>query len=591
MARYYDFAGAKIILPGAYSDRSFPEDQGAGAVTGRVIIMGEATKGGIPYNAETEVEDVINVVEGQAQALNVFGGGTVYYGAEFFLTPTKDERFNKPSEAKCIVVNQMTQASTTITASGSVTSDIIDVAWDKYGTDGNLASHKISAGTNTGKKVEVTYKGVSQLDQDDTILNLMSIQYTGAGSACAMTINATTLSTTCTGDAASDLSLTLSEFTDMGSLINYINSQANYTCTLTGQSDEKTTVFDAVTSQDIKTIAYSCVGIVEAIIRALNATELCTATLGTGAARDIPDNQSEFTFFTGGTVSAATTDDWTAALLKLEDYELNNIVAVTGSETIHLLVQDHVDRMNLVKNKKYRQAGFGAGSTTNTKASRIAEMKALNSAYLEYCVSPFKRYDYINNEVPTTDFYPFYLYPMIAGFRYANNVGMDVVFKYLNVLSTPEINRKDQEDYAAAGATLIQKTTNVNNISQFEIKVNNTTYQGSQITRTNPSVVYEINVLTKDFEEQVIEQIRGLDTVANSVIISKIQSWITTFLFPKYRDDFGWITDGPDGQKAFDNVVFEQDGEQFKTTATLTMSVTPRFAFNFLTFITPGQNV
>jgi hypothetical protein len=219
-------------------------------------------------------------------------------------------------------------------------------------------------------------------------------------------------------------------------------------------------------------------------------------------------------------------------------------------------------------------------------------MKSLNSAYVEYCVSPFKRYDYVNKEVPSSDFDPFYLYPMIAGLRYANNVGMDVVFKYLNVLSTPEIAKKDQEDYAAAGATFIQKTNNVNAGTQFEIKVNNTTFQGSQVTRTNPSVVYEINVLTKDFEENVIEQIRALDDVANSVIIAKIQSWITSYLFPKYRDDYKWITNSTDGtQKAFDNVSFEQDGEQFKTTATLTMSVTPRFAFNFFTFIVPGQNV
>jgi len=95
MAQYYDFAGQKIILPGAYTKRNFPEDQGAGAVTGLVLILGEATKGGIPYDAFSEVEDVINVVEGQAQAKNVFGGGDLYYGAEYFLTPSKDERFNK----------------------------------------------------------------------------------------------------------------------------------------------------------------------------------------------------------------------------------------------------------------------------------------------------------------------------------------------------------------------------------------------------------------------------------------------------------------------------------------------------------------
>lgn len=588
MAQYYDFAGQKIILPGAYTKRLFPIDQGAGAVTGLAIIMGEATKGGIPYNAYDDIEDCINVVEGQAQALNVFGGGDIYYGAEFYLTPTKDDRFNKPSQANCIVVNQMGQATTELDASAV---PIIDVAWNKYGVDGNTSAIKLSTGTNTGKLIQVIYKGEEVLNNDDTQLELMSILYTGAAVTSTITITGTALTTTCAAVAADDLSIVLSDYTDMGSLINYINTQENYTCLLTGQSDEKTTVFDAVAAQDIKSSAYSCVGTVESIIRILNSSGDMTAILHAAAVRAIPDNMSEYQYFTGGSVSAATTSDWTAALLKLEDYELNNIICMSGSETIHDLVDDHVARMNAVKIKRYRQAGFGAGSTTISKATRIAEMKALNSAYTEYCVSSFKRYDYVNNELPAADFYPYYLYPMIAGFRYANNVGMDVVFKYLNVLSTPEISKKDQEDYAAAGATFIQKTTNVNNITQFEIKCNNTTFQGSQVTRSNPCVVYSINVLTKDFEESVIEQIRSLDTVANSVIIAKIQSWITTYLFPKYRDDYKWIIDGQDGQKAFDNVSFEQSGEQFITTATLTMSVTPRFAFNFLTFIVPGQNV
>ncbi|MFA5300750.1 MAG: hypothetical protein WC389_21380, partial [Lutibacter sp.] len=124
MAQFYDFAGQKIILPGAYTQREFPADQGAGSVIGQVIVMGEATRGGIPFDAYEDVDDVINVVQGQAQALEVFGGGDVYYGAEFFLTPTKDARFRRPSEAKCIVVNQMTQAETALQASAA---DIIDL--------------------------------------------------------------------------------------------------------------------------------------------------------------------------------------------------------------------------------------------------------------------------------------------------------------------------------------------------------------------------------------------------------------------------------------------------------------------------------
>jgi|WetSurMetagenome_2_1015567.scaffolds.fasta_scaffold01018_9 hypothetical protein len=586
MAQFYDFAGQKIILPGAYTQRLFPQDQGAGAVTGLAVILGEAARGGIPYNAYTDVEDVINVVEGQAQALEIFGGGDVYYGAEFFLTPTKDARFNKPSQANCIVVNQMTQAETELDASAS---PIIDLAWKKFGVDGNTAAIKVSTGSNTGKLIQLLYKGLEVLNKDDVNLDLMSIRYTGAVSG-TMTITGTKLTTTCS-DSSDNLDITFADFSDLGSLINFINNQPNYTCLLTGHSDELTTVFDAVTTQDIQTADYNCVGIVESIIRVLNATGYVDAVLHTAAARTIPDNLSAFQYFTGGSVSAATTADWTAALVKLEQYGINNIVAMTGSSTIHALVQDHVERMNAVLIKMYRQAGFGAGSSTITKSTRIAEMKSLNSAYIEYCVSSFKRYDYVNREVPTDDFYPYYMYALISGFRYANNVGMDIVFKYLNILSTPDISKQDQIDYAAAGATFVQKTVNVNNVSNFEIKCNNTTYQGSQVTRTNPSCVYEINVLTKDYEEQIIEKIRGLTDVANSVVIATIQNWITTYLFPYYRDTKKWITDGPNGQKAFANVSFTQSGEQFITTATLTMSVTPRFSFNLFTFIVPGQQV
>jgi len=586
MAKFYNFAGQQIILPGAYTDRSFPETEGAGAITGRVIIMGEAAKGGIPYNAFTDVEDVINTVTGQAQALNVFGGGDVYYGAEFFLTPHKDDRFNKPSKADCIVVNQMTQA-TMILYNGAT--PIIDLAYNKYGTDGNSAATKVSSGSNTGKLINMIYKGADVIKQDDTNLNMMSIRYTGSGSAAAMTINATTLTTTCTGDTPSNLSITLADYSDLGSLVSFINNKANYTCLLTGKSDELATVFDAVTAQDIKTAAYSAIAIVESIIRLITATGSVTAELHSGSARLIPDNMAEFTYFTGGTVSSATTADWTDALVKLETYDLNNIVCMSGNETIHLIVQDHIDRMNAVTTKKYRQAGAGSGSAVNTKALRVAEMKALGSAYMEYCVSSFTRYDYVN-KVANTTFDCYYLYALIAGLRYANNVGMDVVFKYLNVLSTPKIGKQDQIDYAAAGATFIQKSVGLNS-TNFEIKCNNTTYQGSQVTRTNPSCVYEINVLTADYENQITEKLRALDTVSDSVIIATIQNWILTFLFPKYRDDYKWITNGPDGQKAFDNVSFTQSGEQFITNATLTMSVTPRFAFTFFTFITPGQNV
>ena len=600
MAQYYDFAGQRIILPGGYSKRSFPVNASQGAIGGKVLILGEVTGGGISYNATFDgasgdsVENIINRIDGQAAALNVFGGGALYYGTEFFLTPIKDARFSKPSEADCIIVNKMTQATCTIDASAA---QIIDVAFNTWGLNGNQSAVLIQAGSTIGKAVTLLYRGTKVLDVDNIQMPLMAIQYTGAGSAATMTITGTKLTTTITGGPGGEtLDITLANYTSLSALIAFISGNAAYTCTLLGQSDELATVFDAVTEQDIKGAVYDCQGIVEAIIRTISSSDGFTATLHASAARTLPDNMTVYTYLAGGTVTPATTGDWTAVLTMLEDYDVNNLVIMSSSTVVQGLVTTHCEKMNGTKYKKYRQWGSGAsGSTgsTNTKAKKIAQMKAIGSAYAEYCVSGFQRFDYLNNAVATFD--PMYLYPMVAGLRYANKIGMDTCFKYLNVLSTPTISKADQEDYAAAGGTLIQKSTSVlNGSTNFEIKVNNTCYQGGQVTLTNPGVVYSENILTQDLEEQVIEKIRGLDSVADSIVLSGIENWIITDLLPSYRDSKKWITDYTNPQtgikqKAFDNVVFIQEGEVLKISATLTMSVSPRFVFNFLTFITPGQ--
>jgi hypothetical protein len=470
------------------------------------------------------------------------------------------------------------------------------VAFNIWGLNGNQSAIQIQSGSVIGKALTLLYRGNKILDVDNVQMPLLSIQYTGDGSAAALTISETKLTTTVTGASGEDLDITLADYNSLGELVSAINDNAVYTCLLLGQSDELTTIFDIVVSQAIKASAYDCQAIVEALIRTITSSESFTATLNATATRVVPDNLANYTYLAGGTVTAAQTADWTAVLTMLESYDVNNLVIMSSSTVVQGLVNTHCEKMNGIQYKKYRQWGAGAsGSTgsTNTKALKIAQMKALGSAYAEYCVSSFQRFNYLTNAVETFD--PFYLYPMVAGLRYANKVGMDVVFKYLNVLSTPDISKSDQEAYAAAGATLIQKSTSVlNGATNFEIKVNNTCYQGGQVTRTNPGVVYAINVLTKDLEEQVIEKIRSLDGVADILIMTSIENWITSYLLPKYRDVDKWITNYNNPitgrqQKAFDNVVFVQEGEVLRMSALLTMSVTPRFVFNFLTFITPGQ--
>lgn len=581
MGRLYKFGGMETNIPGIYSDRKFPpSSEGVGAATSVVVIMGEAN-GGIPYNASGELEERLNFFESDSDALDVLKGGNAYYATEFFLTPSNDERFAKPGSAIVCVVNQMTKSGSALQDSES--NDIIDLASVRYGLSANQIARKIAAGTNYGKKIILKYQDKIILEKDDVGAEYLAIQYTGEGSAATLTITGTALTTAITGTTEDNLDITLADFENLNQLVSFIDEQAGYSCLLRGNGDANPSVFDAVTTQSIMT-EYVARADVEAIIQAINTCKEVTAELHASAVRSAIVNDANFVFFTGGSRSAATSEDWSAALSMLSMIRLNHIAAATGDSSIQAMVNSHNQQMSGIEEKKYRRGGAGASESTISQSARIAEMKALNSSRMEYCITPFFRYDKVNGG--KKEFAPFFLHAMIAGLRYANHITFDTTFKNLNILGVAETYTKtEMKRYIAAGATIVQKGE-----AGFEVMANPTTYQGVNLILLTPSMMRTIDYITEDSEVKIKNQLAALDRAPDEVIISKIENWLSTELLKGYRDTDKVLTKDPTtGAKAYSNVSFKLLGNKFEFKYRGVVVAPIQFGFVTHEFVTVGQ--
>lgn len=581
------FEGIETNIPGVYSKSVFPpQGRGTGVASNIVAIIGSAN-GGVPYNASgVEDQEKINVLSSPSQALDLLAGGNAYYMSEFFLTPTKDPELNIPRMCYFFRVDPATQSSATL--QDITPTDIIELKSARYGIEANKLARKIEAGTTSGYKATILFRGKKIAEKDNIFTEHMEIQYTGAGTAATMTIDATTLETTCTGASGDDISITLADYANLGEIVDYINSLANYNCSLKGSLDSAVDTFDAVTDQDIKTSAYTAVANIEALINFFNLQSggEIEANLKSGAARDDIVVDTGYVYFTGGGNGSATSTDWADCLTLMEKFNINHILAATGDASIHALVDAHCIAMSAISGKKNRSWGAGAASSTSTKSDRIAEMKAINSARAEYNITPFNRYDMLDNGAKRT-FDPFYGAALTAGIRFANGVTSYTDFQTVNALNvTEEYEPTDLEDYIDAGATIFTPGS-----SGVEVKNNLSTYQGTSAILNYPSALRTTDFITLDSQAKIMVRLAKLVKAPTSLQINELFNYLITNLLPSYVDD-GYLTDDPNnGQAAFSDVSFNVIGDAFYFDFTGIVPLPLRYGFIKQKFTVIGQNL
>lgn len=577
------FEGNSILIPGIYSKSTYPPQAGsARALTNVVCVIGKA-RGGVPYNAAVDDADKVNRITAVAEALDLLIDGDGYYATEFYLTPTKDENLGKPAEVMFLRVDPALQASGTLK---KVADDIIDIKSARYGSIANQICRQMVAGTTLGKKITVKFRGNIVGERDDIGYECFEIQYTGAGTAAAMTINATSIATTITGAAGDNLSIAFADFPNIEAVVAYIDQHPSYTCTLKGRNDFRCDNLDAVSAQDILTAPYVAKAIVQAIIDFFNneCSGEVIASLHAGADRVIPDNDTVFVFLTSGSDGTASSTDWANALLLLERFKVNHVICASGDPAHQAMVDAHVVKMSDVTTKGNRSAGGGSALATTTKAARIAEAKALNSARFEYCVTPFWRYDVVNGN-EKRKFAPYLMAAMVAGIKYANDPTTTATMRTLNVLGLAEdYNVPTLNDYIANGCTAARQGEN-----GFEIVHNVSTYQGNNLILNLPSVLRTCDAITLDLQLKVKTLISGLTRAPSTLEIKGIQNQIITNFLPKYRDEYGWLRDNiAGGVKAFSDVEFRIEGDAFYLKFTGNVATPLHYGFILQKFVVEG---
>ena len=354
------------------------------------------------------------------------------------------------SEVYLVPVNPATQAALMLEDAG--TNDVVELETYLYGLPANQVRVKVESGTAAGKKVTITYQPETEVF-DDLAKNSFSIQYTGLGSAAAMTINLSTgtLAIDVTG-ADDDVSLSFASFPTVQSLLDALSATGVYTVsalTLSPEADLSAHL-DAVSAQDVRTAAYTHTASLQYLVDTLNTRSAYVSATRQTAAGALPANM-DWTYLSGGATGATANQDWQDAFDVLKAWDIQILAPLTSSASIHAMGDSHCDYMSGPDGKSERRQFVGGALQTWTSAvnrtAAIAALKAaalaLNSDRTVHAGLGCKLY----NESGVSTLYPAYLTACAyAGIAAGSSPVEPLTRKFLRVLGLEtELQRAETE--------------------------------------------------------------------------------------------------------------------------------------------------
>lgn len=480
---------SKHYIPGAYSRRNFVANEGGGVSSGNVCIVGPSDLG--------EPSKLL-VFSSANEARATLYSGTGLDGVVQAFTPGNGIT---PQEIGFIRVNVGTQSSRTLQNSAT---DIYDITSYSYGTPMNQMRLKFSAGTTEGYRVQIAYKDSTE-DYDNIKRNSFSIQYTGSGGGTAgtMDIDATTLTTTITGDTDANLSLTLADYASIQELVDYLNLTGDYTAeVLTDVPTQLATVLDFQTAANIFTAAYSATSDYQAVYEILDDADLLGAITKSGTTRLVPDADADYIYLTGATAGTSTSSDYTTALAVLENEDIQFISTPSTEAAIHTLIKNHCVSMSSVDYKKERQFYVG-GATGETVAEAVARAKVLNSEYGSLCYPGYYAY---NDSGVKTLYSPAYYACKQVGMLSALALNNPTTSKTHDIIEwEDDLSRTDKINCIKGGVLCGAKDSDGNYITVRSM----TTYQSALLQKNEASIMREALYQSRDLRDRMERALIG----------------------------------------------------------------------------------
>jgi hypothetical protein len=370
-------------------------------------------------------------------------------------------------------------------------------AWD-WSLYTNQLKIKLEAGTLVGKKLTVSFMAQTAFVVDNILRQSIRIQYTGNEAACALNINELGLNTVTTG-GTQELNLLFSSFPKIQDLVNFINDQAGYACTVLtlNPNTELTTQLDSLDEQDIKSTAYEMTSNVQALVDAFNSCAwIDTAVFNSGNGRYMPDNITSWAYFTGGTDGAYTSSEWTTALTALQKENIQLIGASSEDAGIHALIAQHCQAMNAVTGKSERQFILG-GAINETVAQFITRCQNLNTNAGALVYPDFQAYDNTNTAIQWWS--PAYYAAKLLGMATCLALNEPMTNKQVAVMGFRTVSTSDVQKCIQNGGTVGWR----NSVGQFITVRMINTYQGGDLQQAEFSMMREALFVNRDLRNAV----------------------------------------------------------------------------------------
>lgn len=517
MAININFAGANIKKPGAYSESrvnlsgGFPLSD-----TAIVAIVGEAANGapGASEGVQTFTSEDI------ASLIQKYGSGPIVDAARLLVAPARDARvLNGASLIRVYKTNASLQASKSL--QNAAPANLFTITSANYGDDQNLISVKVEAGVvSANARIITVQKGsLTEVLSENEYAALLSIQYTGAGTAATLTIQNGILATTITGAAGDNLSITLAGKTlqQVVDLIENFGAGTEYACSTAyalassksaADLDPISTALDIMTAKILRGQQKELLDIINGESTLVTAARIANVE-GTIAA-------SAKSFLTGAARGASTNTLFQAGFDALLAERCNIVVPLISQNASALITLGEtdsastftIDAVNLqavthcitasnVKNRSERNCYV---SKKDTFSNAQAAAQTLNH---ERASMLFQDVEVLGADGNLSFKDPWAAACLIAGIQAGTPVGTPATFKQVNVndIRHASYNSKTQADIAIEKGLLPLEPVSAGG---FRVVVHNSTYsRDANFVYNRPHVLAAADTVAFNLREQL----------------------------------------------------------------------------------------
>lgn len=499
----FESAGKRTehFVPGSYS-RSNNVTSPSGVSAGNLCIIGTASSGK-PKN----VYEFATI--GDAQT--VLGSGELLEGVAFAFSGSNEY---VPQKVMAIRVNKGTQGKATL-KSGDV--DVLTLtAWD-YSAQTNQLKIKVEGGSiEKSKKVTVVFKD-SVIEHDNIIKP--SLQVIGTCEQPTVTINNDSMILSGTDEEGVAITETIKfdDFPTITDIVTKIND-TDYFTAISQDTDEKSLSkeLDTVSSIDISepVILYSNFKVFKEV---LSSIEYIATVEDNGQTRTVPDNSS-FVYFTGGSSTPATIEDWSDALAELEAHDIQIIATPSTDEDVQVLIANHCTTMASTLNRKERTCWLG-GPINQTDEEALTKAREFNNKLVSYATDTAIVANPITGATQTVPGAK--LACMLAGIESSISINMPLTNKTLKVLGFAKTRQLPNMEKLIKGGVVVCNPS-PDDVSNFVVIRSLTTYQSEDLISNERSMTREDLYMNRDLRKRFARPVGSPNVLSTASILATL---------------------------------------------------------------------